>query len=318
MKMVEIKQLQTNEEKDFYDLIQTAKTMDELHPLLKWFNNDKKMKETQRGYKSPVCDEAKILMLRKLMYNDSFSDLLYNLGREKEYKDMDYLLNHLIKNNNSLDCRMYKSAQGRESVSLRPRVFDGDTITHIAGRLGYFNILNKIFLFPAGIETLKMSNASGYLPVDAIGVQMNWVSADKELKAEEKKLQHDRLKGCEKTSINHIQIATWMHVTGQTEYTQKKKMWPKKVLELFSSVVTNGLAVTAAGEAYSLCYNKLLNNQEKRWIGVDPDPKQAPEASVKSSLVKRIAKHLEMMPPALYGAPSPMVVEQLLYSRQRS
>lgn len=315
--MTYIPQIQTPEEKKFYAAIQSPMTMEELDETIKWFKEDFAQKKEVKKHVSRVSDAARVLMLRELMYNPSFTHFLYNLGRSSEpcYKKVDSLVNLLLKDNKRLGAQMYKSLESTSCI--RPRVFNGDTLTHIAGRMGYFNILNKIFLSKEGTLTLLTPNASGYTPIDAIGQQMDWLSAEKEKYPDIYTEHHNRLKGCKSTSNSHINLGAWKYPLEAK--AQLKRALGQGVANLGTSILSNGVAIGVAVSAIngaSLMYDKLADT-DKGWIGYNPYAVNT-QAPAKVSWIERAFDAIPAAPIMVCGAPAPKALGQLLnLHRQR-
>lgn len=292
-------QINTPEEQRFYKLCQTAKKGRDLVEFIKWMRSQTQKKQHIQSHTIPISDEAKVLMLRALMYNLNLRKILHELGAEDsvEHKAVDSVINICIKDNKKLNCRMFRSPG--EGCLLNPRVYQGDTIMHITGRLGFYNLINKICTRPNGSELLAMPNSCGFTPVAAIGDQMHRLSVKKnEIDPEIYAAYHDQLKGCKSTADSHTMIACKEH---PVHLLDNKIPFLKRIFNLLASVASEGIFSTALSEADYVC-DRLIDNR-RDWLGFRPvkgsqQTSHNTPASESMFLVNRNGKAL-----LLYGQP---------------
>lgn len=289
-------QIKTPEEQRFYKLCQTAKTGTDLRVFLQWMILQTHYNRQCKSHVIPISNEAKILMLRALMYNLNLRNLLYELGAQDtlEHKIMDSVINICIKDNNKLNSHMYRSP-GKGSL-LNPRVYQGDTIMHITGRLGFYNLINKLCTRPGGSELLAISNSCGFTPVAAIGDQMHRLSIQKKnLDPDVYTVYHDRLKGCKSTADSHAMIAHFKE--SNIHLLNQKQPLLKRIFNVLSSVARDGFISTALNEADYMC-DRLLDNRIN-WLGFGPKTPHMDDTLPQSSFAVRRNGTLVL----LYGRP---------------
>jgi len=139
-----------------------------------------------------LSDEAKVLILRALIYNTRLT---------KAFLLNDNVLmsavEQLTQGNKKLNTQM------AEPIDSRVRSCSGDTLMHCAARMGLRRLLVHLYNAGAG-DSLTLTNSHGYTPFDSVLNQMDRISGDPSMDMKEKVSKNFHLEKVRST-LNSLQ-----------------------------------------------------------------------------------------------------------------
>lgn len=244
-----------------------------------------------------LSDEAKVLVLRALIYNPHLTGAF--LLNDNTLMDS---VEQLTKGNKKLNTQM------THPIDSRIRSCSGDTLMHCAARMGLRRLLVHLYNAGAG-DSLTLTNSHGYTPFDSVLNQMDRITDDKILSKSEKnsKIFHlhkvrSTLNNLEYRKIikNQNAIAKKLDVA----YDEQKELG-NILTSIPSQVVSNGVGgvLGSVGRLTEWAYKKVVPHKTT-YISEDSAhtaniKKQNSFFGIPSDFV------------VLYGAPSPAVINYM-------
>lgn len=245
-----------------------------------------------------LSDEAKVLVLRALIYNPHLTGAF--LLNDNTLMDS---VEQLTKGNKKLNTQM------THPIDSRIRSCSGDTLMHCAARMGLRRLLVHLYNAGAG-DSLTLTNSHGYTPFDSVLNQMDRVTDDRTLTMEEKVSKNFHLEKVRSTlnSLQYRKIIKNQNAIAKkldVAYDEQKELG-NILTSIPAQVVSKGVSgslVGIVGRLSEWAY-KQLYHPKNNYISED----SAHTANIKK---QNEYHHIPANFVVLYGAPSPAVIEYM-------